>query len=103
MSQDFDNFLDDYEEEEEPDVVTVEDEVFAGEEDEFDRLRRKSARSETMDDELAFDEELPAHSQHSGFSLSNFTSGQRLVLAVLVLLDILAIGFALLVITGRFS
>jgi hypothetical protein len=103
MSQDFDNFLDDYEEEEEPNVVTVEDEVLAGEEDEFDRLRRKSARSETMDDDLAFDEELPASSSDSGFSLSNFSSMQRLVLAILVLLDILAIGFALLVITGRFS
>jgi len=103
MSQDFDNFLDDYEEEEEPNVVTVEDEVLAGEEDEFDRLRRKSARSETMDDDLAFDEELPASSSDSGFSLSNFSSTQRLVLAILVLLDILAIGFALLVITGRFS
>lgn len=103
MSQDFDNFLDDYEEEDKPTVVTVEDEVLAGEEDEFDRLRRKSARSETMDDDLALDEELPARSGDSGFSLSNFSSTQRLVLAILVLLDILAIGFALLVITGRFS
>jgi hypothetical protein len=56
-----------------------------------------------MDDDLAFDEELPASSSDSGFSLSNFSSMQRLVLAILVLLDILAIGFALLVITGRFS
>lgn len=101
MAQDFDSFLDD-DEEEEPDVVRVEDDVFVADEDEFDRLRRKSARSETMYDDLTMEEEPLAPSDASGFSLSNFTPAQRLILAVLVLLDILAIGFALMVITGRF-
>lgn len=69
--------------------------------DEFDQLRRKSARGETFDDELAEEEAFAMDEGGTGFSLSNFSSGQRLILAVLVLLDILMIGFGILVVTGR--
>lgn len=69
--------------------------------DEFDQLRRKSARGETFDDELAEEDAFSLDEGDAGFSMSNFSSGQRLVLAVLVLLDILMIGFGILVVTGR--
>jgi hypothetical protein len=67
--------------------------------DEFDQLRRSSARSETMFNDLAT-EETSTKSSGSSFSLSNFSPGQRLVLAILVVLDILVVGVALLVVLG---
>lgn len=70
--------------------------------DEFDQLRRSSARSETMFNDLN-DENRPSASSSSGFSMSNFTAGQRLVLALLVLLDIVVIGICLVVLWGIIS
>jgi len=70
--------------------------------DEFDQLRRSSARSETMFNDL--DEEQPEESGGgSGFSMSNFSPGQRLVLALLVVLDIIVIGICLVVVWGIVS
>ncbi|MBX3059635.1 MAG: hypothetical protein KF770_24550 [Anaerolineae bacterium] len=69
--------------------------------DEFDQLRRSSARSETMFNEL--EDGRPASSGGSGFSLSNFTAGQRLVLALLVVLDIIVIGILFVVLWGIIS
>ncbi|HRQ41942.1 MAG TPA: hypothetical protein PLD25_28800 [Chloroflexota bacterium] len=67
--------------------------------DEFEQLRRSSARSETMFNELD-DESRSTSDGSSGFSLSNFTGGQRLVLALLVVLDIVVIGIFLVVLWG---
>ena len=67
--------------------------------DEFDQLRRSSARSETMFNDL--DDERPESSGgSSGFSMSNFSPGQRLVLALLVVLDMIVIGICLVVVWG---
>lgn len=69
--------------------------------DEFDQLRRSSARSETMLNEL--DDENRPTAGGSSFSLSNFTAGQRLVLALLVVLDIIVIGILFVVLWGIIS
>lgn len=72
-------------------------------EDEFDQLRRKSARSGAMLDEMEEVEEMEAQPEarsRSAFSWSSFSPGQRLVLALLIVLDILAIAFGVMVITG---
>lgn len=66
--------------------------------DEFEQLRQKSARSGSMYDEMEADTQ--GQSSGSSFSWSSFSSGQRLVLALLIVLDILAIGFGVLVLTG---
>ena len=70
------------------------------ESDQFDQLRETSARSETLYDEMDDDAFGESSSEGSGFSLSNFSSGQKLVLAVLVVLNVLMVGFALLVVLG---
>lgn len=74
--------------------------------DEFDQLRRKSTRGESLDDDLAedtfFSEEASSSSgRSSGFAWRNFTPGQRLILALLVLLNIIMGAIGLLVITGN--
>lgn len=109
--EDFDIFQDDDFSE---DAEVFEDDQPSGIEDDFnmDNLRRQSARSgstfEEMDttaDDDSFDDFDVADEgeSKSGFSLSNFTPGQRLILAILVLLDIVAVLFGVLVVTGRFS
>ena len=67
--------------------------------DEFDMLRQKTVRTEstysgmdTSDDEF---------SSGSGFSFNSFTSSQKLILLALLLLDVVAVGFGLLVVLGR--
>lgn len=67
--------------------------------DEFDMLRERTVRTEstysgmdTSDDE--FD-------GGSGFSLSSFTTSQKLILLALLMLDIVAVGFGFLVLLGR--
>lgn len=69
--------------------------------DEFDQLRRSSARSETMFNELTEDGiRTSSSSQSSGFSMSNFTPGQRVILAALVVLNLLVISIGLMVVLG---
>lgn len=63
--------------------------------DEEDRLRRIATRVSTSHN--ALDE------GGSGSTWRSFSPAQRLILAVLVLLNILVIGFGILVVTGRFS
>jgi len=110
--EDFDIFQDnDFSE----DAEVFGDEQPASSDDDFDMdtLRRQSARSGSAFDDMDttavaednfddFEGESDSGSG-SGFSLRNFTPGQRLILAVLVLLDILAILFGVAVITGLFS
>jgi hypothetical protein len=70
-----------------------------GFDDELDQLRTKSARTESaygdMDEDDAFGD------GRSGFALSNFNTSQKIILLALLLLDIVAVGFGLLVLTGR--
>lgn len=68
--------------------------------DQFDQLRETSARSETLYNEMDDDVFNESNDGSNGFSLSNFSPGQKLVLAILVVLNVLMIGFGLLVITG---
>ncbi|MFQ5399820.1 MAG: hypothetical protein ACE5E7_09505 [Anaerolineae bacterium] len=69
-------------------------------EDEFDELRRQSTRIATaFDDDLDMGMDEPGGLD--GFSFSNFTPGQRLVLALLLVLDVVVIGIGVLIITGR--
>jgi hypothetical protein len=70
----------------------------------IDSLRASSARASSMFDEdmEEMDMDIMLNEGSSGFSLSSFTSGQRLILAVLLLFDIIAIGVGILVVTGRF-
>jgi hypothetical protein len=69
--------------------------------DEFDQLRESSARTETLYNDMDEDTFIESGGgSGSGFSLSNFSPGQRLALAILVVLNILMIGFGLLVVLG---
>lgn len=71
--------------------------------DEFDQLRRKTARGESLDDDLDSDEQFFSEesSRGSGFAWRNFTPGQRLTLALLILLNIVIGTVGLLVVTGK--
>ena len=71
--------------------------------DEFDQLRRKTARGESLDDDLDSDEAFfsEERSGGSGFAWRNFTPGQRLTLALLILLNIVIGAIGLLVVTGN--
>ncbi|MCB9009520.1 MAG: hypothetical protein H6656_19515 [Ardenticatenaceae bacterium] len=71
--------------------------------DEFEHLRRKSARGGSLDDDLDSEDALFSEesSGGSGFAWRNFTPGQRLTLALLVLLNIVMGTIGLLVVTGN--
>jgi hypothetical protein len=96
-----DNFFDDLEfddEEDEleetPDWMAFDEEPEGeGEVDQFDILRQKSARAGSAFDEIS--EEDPFHDNSSSFSLQGLTSSQRMILAVLLILNVLVIGTAL--------
>ncbi|HZD11803.1 MAG TPA: hypothetical protein VE553_10715 [Candidatus Binatia bacterium] len=62
-------------------------------EDEFDRLRQKTARTSAVYDEMALEDELDVE-EDSSF-LGRISAGQRLILLLLLLLDIvvIAVGF----------
>lgn len=71
--------------------------------DEFDQLRRKSTRGESLDDDLADDALFSEETSSGGsrFAWRNFTPGQRLILALLVFLNIIMGVIGLLVVTGN--
>ncbi|MCB8926959.1 MAG: hypothetical protein H6652_15185 [Ardenticatenaceae bacterium] len=103
LDDDFSSFRDDLFGDDEPasfadDLPPMEDM-----DDEFEELRRKSTRGESLDDDLASDDALfsEERSSGSGFAWRNFTPGQRLILALLVLLNILMGAIGLMVITGN--
>lgn len=73
-------------------------------EDEFDQLRQKSVRGESLDDDLDSDDAFFSEEESSGgsgFAWSSFSPSQRLILALLVLLNIIMGTVGLLVVTGR--
>ena len=82
-----------------PDAAEDEDDGF-----DLDSLRVSSARAGSMYDENMEDYEAviddPAAASSSGFSLANFSSGQKLVLSILLVLDIIAVGVGVAVVTG---
>ena len=65
--------------------------------DEFDRLRERTALASEMYEEM---EEMPAKSSSDGF-FSRLTPGQRFIISILILLNVIVIIIAFLVITGR--
>lgn len=87
------------------------DRLFADEEPEVEASAPSPTESMTQEDE----EQLRriaarASSSHeemddggSGYSWRGFSPVQRLILAVLVLLNIIVIGFGILVVTGNFT
>ena len=67
-------------------------------EDEFDRLRQKSARTSNIYDDLEFDEGLGLEERDGFFDQIN--PQQRLILAVLLLIDIVVIAVGTLAVFG---
>lgn len=78
----------------------------ADEMDEFDQLRRRNVRTGSAFDDLEAEDAgrqtavSSSSATSSSFALGNFSPGQRLVLALLVLLDILAVGFGVMIVAG---
>ena len=68
--------------------------------DELDSLREKSTRASSVYDDLEGDEQ--PESSGGGF-LSQYTAGQKLILALLLLIDVVALAFVILVITDTIS
>jgi hypothetical protein len=66
-------------------------------EDEFESLRKKSVRTSSVYEEL---EEEESGRPGIGQMLNSFSPSQRLMLAVLLLLNVFAIGCALLAMIG---
>jgi hypothetical protein len=69
-------------------------------EDDFDELRKKSVRTSSVYEEFEDDDEGEGGRPAVGELLRSFSPGQRLILALLLLLNVIAIGVALLVIAG---
>ncbi len=84
------------------DAFEVQDETLAEEaapfdfEDEFDRLRQKTARTSAVFDEMEMEEELEYEEQRGFFA--RISPGQRLVLLLLLLIDIVVIAVGVMVI-----
>ncbi len=102
MADDFSSFDNDSFDET-PDWLVDDDDAAPGtgsgdDDDQFEQLRQKSARSGSMYDDMEADG--AGQSGGSSFSWSSFSSGQRLILALLIVIDIVAIGFGVLVVTG---
>lgn len=63
--------------------------------EDLDSLREKSARASTVYDDLEGEEP-----ESSGGFLSSYSPGQRLILALLLLLDVVAVACIVLMFTG---
>jgi hypothetical protein len=71
-------------------------------EDEFESLRRKSARASTVYEEMEVaDDDEVAPTSSSGGLLGRFTPVQGLILAFLLLLNVIAFFIFIFVVTGR--
>ena len=69
--------------------------------DELDSLREKSTRASSVYDDLEGDDEQP-ESESGGF-LSQYTSAQKLILALLLFIDVVALACVILVVTGTIA
>jgi hypothetical protein len=76
------------------DVAPDEADAFADEEDNFDQLRRKSARTGSIYDDMDDD-------NSEGLSLNHLSPSQRVILAGLLFLDVIVIIVGVLLISGR--
>lgn len=65
-------------------------------EDEFDRLRQKTARTSAVFDDMEMEEELEVEEQHSFFG--RISPGQRLILLLILLVDIVVIAIGVMAI-----
>lgn len=65
-------------------------------EDEFDRLRQKTARTSAVFDDMEMEEELEYEDERS--FLARISPGQRLVLLLILLLDIVVIAVGVMAI-----
>lgn len=83
-----------------PDWTQAIEEPAGEEDDEFERLRRRTVRAGAAFDEMSLDESAASSSTGGGL-MASFTPAQRLILAVLVLLNIIVIGLGVLAMTGR--
>ena len=91
---------DDFEETASPPLQTT-DSAIPGFDDDLDQLRDKTTRTSSTYDEMDMSlDDLDSGGQLD-FSLSHFTTSQRLILLALLMLDIVAIGFGLLILLGR--
>lgn len=68
--------------------------------DELDSLREKSTRASSVYDDLEGDEQLASG---DGGLLSRYTGPQKLILAILLLIDIVALACVILVWTNTIS
>ena len=80
-------------------VNTPQPPALADEEDEFERLRQRSARTASSYGEVQVGAESRGR-RSKGLSLNQFTPGQRLILAILVFLNVIVIIVAILAIAG---
>ena len=99
MSDLFSDFREEFEEADQPDYS-----FFEEEDDTFDQLRQRSARSgSAFDEEMEWvdDDEDNSGGRRSTMSLGNFTPGQRVILALLFVLDIVMVLIGFLIMTGR--
>lgn len=115
MSNEFDSLFNDNDYDDDfniDDPTAASSSAAPGIEDDWEaQFRQQSARSGTAFDEMesdqAFlqeadaDETAGSERRGGGFALGNFTGSQRLILLLLVLLDIVAIAFGVLVVMGR--
>ncbi|MGW8317852.1 MAG: hypothetical protein ACWGPS_01310 [Candidatus Promineifilaceae bacterium] len=69
--------------------------------EELETLREKSTRASSVYDEL--DEEAPAEGGGFAASLRSLSASQRLILALLLFLDVVALAVAILVWTGQIT
>lgn len=67
-------------------------------EDEFDRLRQKTARTSAVFDDMELEEELEYDEERS--FLGRISAGQRLILLLLLLVDIVVIAVGFMAIFG---
>lgn len=97
--EDFDEFEDLEAESQATDqAADQEDDLGLEFEDEFDRLRQKTARTSAVYDEMDLEDELEA--EESGGFFSQISPGQRLILLVLLLLDIVVIAVGFMAVFG---
>lgn len=73
----------------------VNDQTVTEEEDDFDRLRRKSTLASSVYDDMSYEDE-----SGGGSPLSGLTPLQVIILALLLILDVVALGALVMIVTG---